>query len=54
MNNLLSFRGLVDARISASEKYLPACRYFAKRHGFYNKNFEVLTLLLKVMIFKKI
>ena len=29
MNNILSYYGLVDARISASEKDLPVLRYFA-------------------------
>jgi hypothetical protein len=30
MNNLLSYCGLVDARISASEKDLPVIREFAR------------------------
>ena len=33
MNNLLSYCGLVDARISASEKDLPTCKYFVKNYA---------------------
>ena len=36
MNNLLSYCGLVDARISASEKYLPVGQtvFRAKSHSY--------------------
>ena len=42
MNNLSSYYGLVDARISASDKYLPVSAYFCLLY----ENFHFLTSLL--------
>ena len=42
MNNLLSYCGLVDARISASEKDLPVSNSKNKYHR-YSQNFAVST-----------
>ena len=49
MNNLLSYCGLVDARISASEKDLPVygCLSSAKAHGPRSK----FVLLMKNVVF---
>ena len=45
MNNLLSYCGLVDARISASEKYLPVLIFY--RYDSFNIKNDIALIKLK-------
>ena len=50
MNNLPSYYGLVDARISASDKYLPVPNHLTSAHNIQEQIFSILTKLLLAKI----
>ena len=58
MNNLLSYCGLVDARISASEKDLPVMLnqkffYFDEKTVFVKNQFVKLSFVLYIQVLKE-
>ena len=48
MDNLLSYCGLVDARISTSEKYLPVHKYYESNHSTKKRHAYIFVWLVEI------